>query len=248
MLRGSLPGKHYSTEVRGRTILHGMRGNLYCNRRIVLVAIAFALTIRPAVADQDLPAQAALIIDSPDLAINCGYQLTTRAEVLDKILDEPIHLMRLWKAYRFAPHYEARAIAQAVGQGGLHVDDPTGIQGEISPAGLSAGRRLYVASGAIAHRLVPHFKGKAVLVIDETAESSGVRLRIDLYLRMESRFIGFLMQPFVPYLRTLVLRRLGSNIADIGTILADLSERPAEAAARLSPEDSAALLELLAAR
>jgi hypothetical protein len=217
---------------------------MYANRRLILALITFAIAIRPIVAAQGLPSQAALVIGSPDLALTGSYELSTRVEVLDKILGEPIQLMRLWKAYRFSPHYEARPIGPAA----FHVDDPTGIAGEVFPAGLSAGRRVFVANGAIAHRLVPHFKGSAVLFVTATPEGSTVGVRVDVYLRMENRFVGFLMKPFVPYLRTLVLRRLGSNMADIGTILGDLSERPKEAAARLSPDDSAALLELLAAR
>lgn len=216
---------------------------MYLNRRSVLALIVFALAARPVIAAQDLPSQAQLIIGSPDLALSGSYQLSTRAEILDKMLGEPIHLMRLWKVYGFAPHYEARPI----GLGGLHVDDPTGIAGEILPAGFSAGRHLYLANGAITHRLVPPFKGRAVLVVAATTEGSTVVLRIDLYIRMENRFVGFIMKPFVPYLRTLVLRRLDSNLADIGTILGELSARPADAAARLDPDDSAALLELLAA-
>jgi hypothetical protein len=215
---------------------------MYLNRRSVLALIALAFTTRPVLAAQDLSSQAQLIIGSPDLALSGSYRLSTKAEVLDKMLDEPIQLMRLWKAYRFAPHYKARAI----GLGGLHVDDPTGIAGEVFPAGISAGRRFYLANGAIAHRLVPPFKGRAVLVVATTPEGSTVGLRVDLYIRMESRFIGFLMKPFVPYLRTLALGRLESNLADMGTILGDLSTSPAEAAARLDPDDADALLELLA--
>jgi hypothetical protein len=217
---------------------------MYLNRRLALALVIFALTIRPVVAAQDLSSQAQLIIGSPDLALSGSYELSTRAEVLDKILAEPIHLMRLWKAYHFAPHYEARPI----GLDALHVDDPTGIAGDIFPSDLSAGRHIFVANGAIAHRLVPHFKGSAVVVVATASDGSTIGLHIDLYLRMENRFVGFLMKPFVPYLRTLVLRRLDSNLSDIGTILGDLSAQPAEVAARLSPDDSAALLELLAAR
>jgi hypothetical protein len=213
-------------------------------RRLILAVVTSALAIWPVLAAQDLSSQAQLIIDSPDLALSGNYELSTRAEVLDKILGEPIHLMRLWKAYHFEPHYEARSI----GFDALHVDDPTGITGDIFPSGLSAGRHIFVANGAIAHRLVPHFKGSAVLIVAATSEGSTIGLQIDFYIRMENRFVGFLMRPFVPYLRTLVLGRLDSNLADIGTILGDLSEKPAEAAARLGPDDSAALLELLAAR
>jgi hypothetical protein len=192
-------------------------------------------------ADRDLPSLAALIMKSPDLKISGRYELPARSELLDKLLGEPLLLMRLWKAYRFSPRYEALPIES----GGLLVRDPTGIAGEVFPAGLSEGGRVFVASGAIDHRLVPSVKGQAVFVIAATSGKSSVGVRLDLYVRMENRFVGFIMQPFVPFLRGLVLRRLASNVADMSAILGDLSVRPRAAAARLAAEDSAFLLALI---
>jgi hypothetical protein len=179
---------------------------------------------------------------SPDIALTGNYQLQARPGVLAAILGEPIHLMRLWKAYGFSPRYRARSLQ---GQG-LHVDDPTGISAEIFPVGSSGSRWVFMASGTVNHRLVPSLKGTAALVVTAEPSDSGLGLRVDLYLRMDNRFVGFLTKTFAPFLRGAIMNRIGYNLADIGTILGDLSARPRETAARLGAEDSAALLRLLA--
>lgn len=221
-----------------------MRGNGALNRRAAAIVVAAAMAFQSACAAEELSSLAAQVVSSPDLSVGGSYEVSTKAEVLDAMLDAPVLLARLWAAYGFSPRYAARPVEGD----GLHVDDPTGIAGDLYPAGFADGRRVFVARGAIAHRLVPAFKGSAVLIISESREGDLVALRVDLYLRMDSRVVGFFMKPFAPYLRSLVLRRLGANIADLGAILGDLSAEPAETAARLGPEDSAAILASLAKR
>lgn len=213
--------------------------------RLALVLIPLAMGIRPAAAESgDLTEQARLLMSSPDVRLTAIYELPTRPDVLENILREPIFLMRLWEAYRFSPRYRARL----VNDDGIHVDDPTGISGDIFLAERLGSRRVYVACGALNHRLVPPFRGKLAVVLASVPGESAVNAHIDVYLRMDNRIIGFLARSLYPLVRSLMQHRLSSNASDMGTILHDLAEAPKDTAGRLDKDDAAALLEVLSGK
>ena len=195
----------------------------------------------PAAVNDDLLAQARLIMNSPDITLSGNYGFPTRPAIFETILRNPLVLLRLWETYPFYPRYKARPIKDS----GIHVDDPTGISGDLFLVQESGNRRVYLAFGALNHRLVPAFRGKMAVVLNASTKESPVHARIDIYLRIDNRLLGFLTKPLFPLIRKVVSNRLGYNIADIGTILNDLSLRPQETAARLSEEDGALLLGLL---
>jgi hypothetical protein len=195
------------------------------------------------------PSEARDIIASHDIVFSGSYLIQAGPEVLDGALDEPLLLLRLWEAYGFSPRYKARPLPDM----GFHVDDPTGIEGDVYPVGKAEGKaeawadkgmegaRLFLAYGKLNHRLVPPFRGIAVAVFTPLPEGQGSGLKVEMYLRMENRFIGFLARTFFPILRSHVVIRLDSNVKDMGTILGDLSRAPEETAARLGDDDAARL-------
>lgn len=213
------------------------------NRKEITSLVLILLWLVPTVgaASGELQAQAQLLMKSPDVTITGTYELPTRPEVLESILRTPILLARLWEAYQFTPLYKARLV-----QGdGIHVDDPTGIAGNIFLAEQSGNRRIYVGNGALNHKLVPSFRGKMALVLTATPKGPALSARIDVYIRTDSRVLGFLTRTMFPLVKTRALHRMTANVTDIGTILKDLSNEPQKTAARLKKEDAAALLKIL---
>ncbi|HUX37567.1 MAG TPA: hypothetical protein VMV44_06645, partial [Rectinemataceae bacterium] len=192
---------------------------------------------RPTAA-QGVDAEAARVKKAPDVSLSLAYSLPTSPEVLSALIRRPILFLRLWELYGFSPRYEAKALEGGI----IHIVDPTGIEGEVFPAGGTGVERRYLAKGAINHRLAPPFRGTAVLDLSYAPDGNGTVFRVGLSIRMENRLVGFFVWTFFPLVRGLVVHRVDSNIADIGTIAADLAARPKETAGRLDTEDARLLL------
>ena len=206
----------------------------------VAVAILFpALPMAPA-ADNSLQSQAQTVIKSPDASITGTFELPANPSLLDGLLRSPMLLAHLWEAYDFTPRYKAR-----IQGSGIHVDDPTGIAGDIYPVEESQARHVFYGTGALNHRLVPSFRGRLALVFSVTPKGQGSVARVDVYIRAESRFLGFLASTLFPLVRTRAQHRMDANMHDVITILSDLATAPRQTAARLKKDDADALLKLL---
>jgi hypothetical protein len=207
--------------------------------RSLVLALGITLILGEG-SDFDLRSQAELLLKSPDLMVSNTYELETRPEILEKLLGSPILLSRLWDAYQFSPSYRLNL------QGAnIHVVDPTGISGDVVLVEQSGNRRVYLATGALHHNLVPAFQGKMALVLTTVPKGSAIRARVDAYLRADSRVLGFLAWTMGPLLKLRVENRMNMNAADVGTILKHLATEPHRAVELLRKEDAAALLKLL---
>jgi hypothetical protein len=176
----------------------------------------------------------------PDVTVSGTYELPTRHEVFDRMLRSPDLLAKLWEAYRFSPAYKARPVGE-----GIHIADPTGIAGDMYLVQQTADRRIYVGNGALNHNLVPAFRGKMAIVLTAVPKGPTVSARVDIYVRTDSRVLGFLAWTLFPMLKDRVEYRMTANAASLGAMLKDLSEDPRKAAALLQKEDAAALLKIL---
>jgi hypothetical protein len=189
---------------------------------------------------QDLNAQVRLLMKSPDVTASGTYQLTTRPEVLNRILSEPLLLAKLWEAYKFSPFYKA-----TLQNGGVHVDDPTGISGDVFLVEQSSNRRVYFGRGNLNHRLVPAFRGKIALVLTTVPKGTSLNARIDVYVRADSRILGLMAWSMGPLLKPRVENRMNINAGNMGAIMKDLTTEPQKATTLLKKEDAAALMKLL---
>jgi len=188
----------------------------------------------------DLQADAQLLQKKPDVALTANYEINARPAVVEAMLQSPILVARLWETHDFTPRYKVRMRGNAI-----HVDDPTGIQGDLYPVEQAGNRRVWVGIGNLNHKLVPSFKGKMALVLSTSPKGSGIAARVDLFIRTDSRTLGLLASALFPLVKSRVQHRMTANAADLGTILAEVSAEPQKAAGRLSKEDSAALQKLL---
>jgi hypothetical protein len=211
-------------------------------RPVILTLMLMLSMVAPSTGSsgEDMLAQVQLLEKAPDVTFSGTFDLPTRSDILNNTLDSPMLLARLWEVYQFSPIYKARLQGN-----GIHVDDPTGISGDVFLVEHSANRRVYLGVGALNHSLVPAFRGKMALVLSTVPKGSGLSARIDIFVRTDSRLLGLVTWAAAPVLRPRIENRVTVNAGNIGTILQDLSTQPQKAAALLSKEDAAALLKIL---
>jgi hypothetical protein len=151
-------------------------------------------------------------------------------------------MAHLWDVYGFGPHYRVQMKGDAI-----HVDDPTGIQGDIYLVEQAPNRRVYYGTGALDHELVPAFRGRMALVLTTSPKGSGVTARVEVYIRAESRVLGLMARAVFPLVRSKAEHRVSTNAQDLSTILHDLSFAPKQTASKLKDKEDVAALDVLLA-
>lgn len=210
------------------------------SRAFLILVCTFILTPCAPVGAADLSPEIQTLLNSPDITYSSVYDFACQPSVLDSLLRHPILLGRLWAAYGFAPAYRVRPQGD-----GLHVEDPTGIVGEVRLAQQAGSRWVYLGDGQLNHRLVPAFRGKMALLVTTATKGAGVSARVEVFLRTESRTLGLLTWTLSPLVRGRIENRATFNARDLGVILKDVSGAPQQTASRLPAEDAAALARLL---
>jgi hypothetical protein len=204
---------------------------------LVIICACFAALV-PA---QDLQSQVQLLMKSPDLVVSGTYPINARRDVIDKMLGSPLLLSKLWEAYQFSPAYRT-----TLQNGAIHVDDPTGITGDVFLVEQSATRRVYFGTGNLNHSLVPAFRGRMALVLTMAPKGTAIQARLDAFVRTDSRVLGMLAWTMGPLVKPRVENRMNVNAGNMATILQDLNTDPQKSALMLKNKaDAAALLKLL---
>ncbi len=209
--------------------------------RVLLLAFPLALCCVLA-HGADLRGESQLLQSKPDISLADDFEFTARPAIVDALLQSPMIVARLWEARGFTPKYRVSLQGD-----GIHVVDPTGIEGDLYLAEQTGNRRVWVGFGSLNHRLVPSFKGRMALVLTTQPRGSGVSAHLAVYVRADSRALGFLASTFFPLVRARIQHRVAANAADVGAILAEVSADPQKAAARLGHDDAAALLRAIGA-
>jgi hypothetical protein len=190
----------------------------------------------------NLRGEAQLLQSKPDISLVGDFEFDARPAIVDALLTSPMIVARLWEAHGFTPRYMARLQGE-----GIHVVDPTGIEGDLYLAEQTGSRRVWVGFGSLNHRLVPSFKGRMALVLTTKPKGSKVSAHLAVFVRADNRALGFLASTFFPLVKARIQHRVAANAADVGAILAEVSADPQRAAARLSHADAAALLRAIGA-
>lgn len=213
-----------------------------CKVATVLAFACLLVKLPASAATVNIRSEVQVLLKSPDARVSGSYDLPAIAPLVEALLRSPIVAASLWEAYEFGPRYKIRMQGEAI-----HVDDPTGIQGDVYLAEQAPNWRVYYGTGALNHEFVPAFKGKMALVITTIPKGSSVSARVEVYIRTDSRVLGLLARTFFPLVRTKAEHRVTANVQDFCTILHDLSVSPQQTASRLkTKEDIAALTKLLA--
>jgi hypothetical protein len=192
-------------------------------------------------AAQDLRSRAQAAMKTPDAYVTGVYEIPAPPALTDALLQRPTLLARLWEVWGLFPRYKV-----AVKGNAIHVDDPTGISGDLYLAEQTPGRRVYFGDGYVNHTLVPSFRGELVLVLTTTPNGAGTRATVEVFVRASSRVLGLLGRTLFPLVRSRAENRVNSNMKDVSTLVAEVKADPSAAAARIGKPHSDALLSLLA--
>jgi hypothetical protein len=214
-----------------KSAMHALLSLLFCH----LIAAPLALS-----ATNEHLSEAKLVKNSPDISMLGTFDPACNPAVFDGLISNPMMIARLWEAYGFSPYYKVQMRGDAI-----HVNDPTGIEGDLYLAERADNRRVFLGIGAINHALVPAFKGKMTLILTTSPKGSGSQVRVEVYVRTDSRVIGFLSRRLASPIQARMENRMTLNAKDICSIIADISTSPAKVAGKLKREDAAVLLKLI---
>lgn len=208
----------------------------------VAAVILFFLKSQAFAAGTDMRSEVQLLLKSPDAQVSGTFDLPAGASLVEALLRSPLLVAHLWAAYEFGPHYQVSMQGDAI-----HIDDPTGIQGNVYLVEQGANRRVYYGTGALNHEFVPAFQGRMALVLTTTPKVANESARVEIYIRTESRVLGLLAWTLFPLVRSKAEHRLTANVQDLCTILHDLTVEPHQTVSKLKDKaDAVALTGLLA--
>ena len=170
--------------------------------------------------------RAAEIIGDADVVYKTSFVMPCSEGTWERLLDRPALWCRLWNAYGFAPTYQVEMRHDTA-----HVEDSTGLVGDVVVAELEPGRRQYLIDGELDHWAVPFFnEGTAVLTVDIHVKGDGVTGTATIHLRANSGLGRLVLRAARPLLTKRVANRLDLNLQDAAKIFAAVEEDPEEVA------------------
>src|ERR1700694_3594316 len=140
---------------RRRTLRH--RQNCAPARRAPLRAIFVAAVLSPALAAEagaaappNRASVAETVVASPDITYQIPFVINCSEATWRKVLDNPWLMGQLWNVYGYSPAYKVSTAGD-----GLHIDDPTGLVGDLWLVRNGLDERRYFATGRLNFRAVP---------------------------------------------------------------------------------------------
>ena len=173
-------------------------------------------------AAETYPAQVRNIVDDPDITYHTSFRVECDERLWDRILDNPQVWDKLWRIYRFKPHYTVVASGTSA-----HITDPKGPVGDLTLVSRSGGRRVYLGQGALHHPKLPQLPlARMAIVIDARHSGKGTSGTVALYIQAESA----LARPILKTLSGPVTEHVG-RMADLyiqafEIIISDASHHP----------------------
>jgi hypothetical protein len=183
----------------------------------------------------DPAAQARSVVADPDLVYHARFNWRCPAPVWERVLDEPLLMGRLWEASGYGPAYRFSQRGNV-----LHVDDPTGMQGDAVLVSRAPGSCTYLVAGKVDHWAVPFFnEGLAVFVVTSRGDATQISGELNVYVSAASMAASAVLALGQSLLEGHIDNRVRLNLADGGALVAKVASHPEQAAALLSPEDAA---------
>lgn len=187
------------------------------------------------VAGADPAAEAQAVVADPDYVYSTAFTWACPPDLWEKVLDEPLLMGRLWEAYGYAPAYRFSARGEVI-----HVDDPTGLQGDAVLVSRGPGSRTYLVQGKVDHWAVPFFnEGLAVFVLSSRPAGDQVVVDLKVHVSAGSTVGSLVLAVGRPLLARHIDNRVTLNLQDGRRIVETLAARPQEAAGLLGGEDGA---------
>lgn len=202
---------------------------------VILVAAALGAQAPPKSSPPKSPTDWAATVErvrhEAAITFSKEYQIKCPLAVVEKALDHPALMGALWDVYGYAPAYKITGLEQP---GAVHIDDPTGIVGELWPYKRDGPRRIYIAQGKLDHWAVPSFNGGlAVFELETTGKGDFTAIKVKVFIEPESGFAGALLSVLEPLVIKHVDNRVTLNLEDAAKIMEAISQEPEAVADRL---------------
>jgi len=151
----------------------------------------------------------------------------------EKILDNPYLVGKLWGAYGFRPRYEVKKKGA-----GVHVFDPSGLEGDVGPIRTAHQGRIFYGAGRINHWAIPiDATGRALFIFSYRADQGRLLGRVEIYVAGDRDFTSFLLKVGAFVMRWFIEDRFRNNLRDMQKILSDITKEPDRIRGKLKEED-----------
>jgi len=162
------------------------------------------------------------VINNPTVTYKKDFGVDVTLETWNKILDN-LHLIgQIWEINKFQPAYKVTKI-----DSGLHIDDPTGIIGDIWQVGQSEHARTFQSVGKFDHWAVPSFfTANGVFIFEYRMDKNMLLGEVKISLRGNNSVSRFVMKMFSGVLINHIDNRLKNNLEDMKKIIEDIVNDP----------------------
>ncbi len=162
------------------------------------------------------------IMDNPTVACERPFGFDVPLVIWERLLENPYIMGKLWEIYLFSPYY--RVVKTA---GGMHISDPSGIEGDIRQVGKSDGHVTFYGTGTFDHWAVPSFFTASGVVIFEYKEASeGFCGNVNIFMRGDNLISRFVMKLFAGSISSRIGNRMGSTLKNVEKMMADIANNP----------------------
>ena len=162
------------------------------------------------------------VVASPDVTYQASFAINCSEATWRKVLDNPWLMGQLWNIYGYAPAYKVGPAGD-----GLHIEDPTGLVGELWLVRNQPHERRYLASGKISYRAVPFFNsGQAVTIVRSQVAGQQIRGTLQLYIRGDRAISRAVLWAGKPVLQGRVENRVQRNLQDGVRLVEQIASSP----------------------
>lgn len=197
-----------------------------------LVGIVCGLIVfygQPSLAE-DRAAQAQEIIENADVTYTTSFSWQCSKRTWNRVVEHPLLVGQLWEAYGYAPAYRVSMRGDAI-----HINDPTGLTGDVFVFRWDSGARVYLALGKLDHWAVPFFnEGMAVFVLKSRVSDRRVFGELKVYIRAASTVGNIVLQVGRSVFMKHVDNRITLNLQDVQKIAETVELTPEKVMGKLS--------------
>ena len=189
-------------------------------RRYFLFAFLFAATYSNSNSDSlDIEK----FVENASIRYETEFNVPASLELWNRMLDNLILVGKLWEIYKFSPRYKITSKGS-----GVHIIDPTGIEGDMFEIHSDIYNRKFIATGRMKNWNIPiSLKGRTLFLIHHTVDQNGVYAILKIYIEEgDTLFTQLLLKAVSPILRYYINKRVTRNISDLTKIIDDIVKKP----------------------
>jgi hypothetical protein len=200
------------------------------NRLFVLSLMACILAVPFAnAAELDVGA----FVKEAALSYRADFTVDATSDIWEKALDNTYLMGRLWGVYGFRPRYKVNRKGP-----GIHVADPSGLEGDVACVSASPNRRVFYGAGRINHWAIPlNVTGRALFIFSYRAHEGKVKGKTEIYVAGNRDFTNFLLNVGSFIMKYFINERFRRNLGDMQAMLSDIGKDPDGIRARLAGDD-----------